>query len=105
WTPERVGHDHADVDALSIADSLTDAASARVGIVGQKGDDVRLAGVRLVNSRVSAYEAVTGFGDQHALGSEDSHALVEDHLDEPRIWQRDQLLGDAFRLIAGDDRG
>jgi len=38
-------------------------------------------------------------GDQHPLRSKHAHALVEDDLDQARVWQVDELRSDAFGLV------
>jgi hypothetical protein len=54
----------------------------------------------VIDATVGADVTVTSFGDQHSLGSKDSHALVEDHLHESRVGCSDQMWGQSNGFVA-----
>ena len=85
--PERVGHDHGDLDARPGAQRVADVLGRPVGVDGQQRGPARFD-VRQVDARVRAHEAVRGLADDEvAAAAHDAHRL---RLDEPRGARRDR---------------
>jgi len=57
----------------------------------------------MVHAAVRADIPLARFCDQNTLRAEHPHALIEDHLDHPRVGFCNQVGRKANRLVACDD--
>jgi hypothetical protein len=90
-----------------LAHALPETASAAVGVEGQQDERARLRGIRMVDARGGAHEAVTRLGDhERATLAHDAPRLAQDHLDLARIAlltrELDRLRG-RFVVVDPDD--
>ena len=98
---ERVGDDHADVDAEVGAQPVADAPRRAVAVDGQQRGVAR-GHVRQVDARVGAHEAVRRLADdQVAAAAHDAHRfLLDQRLGRRRVFGID---GHQAALGLGDD--
>ena len=62
-----------------------EAARGKIGIFGEKGDEIAAGNVRMVDAGIGADETVMGFDDEHAVRADYAARFADDDFDETRI--------------------